>query len=56
MVRFIVFVAVVALLLLIWGAYHAFIKRDFQTIKSDFTLGMVYLLFSGVVFYLLSLV
>ena len=55
MPRFILFVIIAAPLLLGWGAYHAFIKRDFATIKSDFTIGLFYLFFAGLVFYLVSL-
>jgi hypothetical protein len=56
MIRFILFVCVAVPLFLGWAAYHAFIKRDFAAIKSDFTVGAVYLLLACGAFYLFSLI
>jgi hypothetical protein len=56
MFRYILFVIVAGPAFLLWAAYHAFIKKDFDTIKSDFEIGIAFFIFSGIVFYLLSLI
>ena len=56
MFTFTLFALVAGPLLLLWGGYHAFIKKDFAAIKSDFTIGIAFLVFAGLIFYLLSLV
>jgi hypothetical protein len=55
MIRLTLFLFIAGPAFLLWAAYHAFIKRDFASVKEDFIAGIAYFVFAGIVSYLLSI-